>query len=245
MDQAWVFGPILCDLWHSVDVLASTSSILHLCVISLDRCSGITSDRDYLKIQNWLGAALWNGNTTCDVSELLSLKWTHGRLHHVIFLLTCILHVGVLKIILIYKGLKGRGLFFYGIFYDVNIFLIFFQKYARYWAITDPFNYPIKMSDKRAASLIVIVWVCSGSISFPAIAWWRLTAPGKWHLQRTEALALVCVGRACQRSMSNCQRLANFYEASVGWPPRIHRKGSLSDDMAVSFSLNIMLTDVK
>ena len=37
MDQAWVFGPILCDLWHSVDVLASTSSILHLCVISLDR----------------------------------------------------------------------------------------------------------------------------------------------------------------------------------------------------------------
>ena len=43
MDQAWVFGPILCDLWHSVDVLASTSSILHLCVISLDRW-GITAD---------------------------------------------------------------------------------------------------------------------------------------------------------------------------------------------------------
>ena len=52
---------------------------------------------------------------------------------------------------------------------------------VRYWAITDPFNYPVKMSDKRAASLIVIVWVCSGSISFPAIAWWRLTAPGKWR----------------------------------------------------------------
>ena len=50
---------------------------------------------------------------------------------------------------------------------------------VRYWAITDPFNYPLKMSDKRAASLIVIVWVCSGSISFPAIAWWRLTAPGE------------------------------------------------------------------
>ena len=37
MEQAWIFGPILCDLWHSLDVLASTSSILHLCVISLDR----------------------------------------------------------------------------------------------------------------------------------------------------------------------------------------------------------------
>ena len=49
----------------------------------------------------------------------------------------------------------------------------------RYWAITDPFNYPIKMSDKRAAYLIIIVWICSSSISFPAIAWWRLTANGK------------------------------------------------------------------
>ena len=85
MNQSWIFGPLLCDLWHSVDVLASTSSILHLCVISLDR----------------------------------------------------------------------------------------------YWAITDPFNYPIKMSDKRAAYLIIIVWVCSSSISFPAIAWWRLAADGE------------------------------------------------------------------
>ena len=84
MNQSWIFGPLLCDLWHSVDVLASTSSILHLCVISLDR----------------------------------------------------------------------------------------------YWAITDPFNYPIKMSDKRAAYLIIIVWVCSSTISFPAIAWWRLAADG-------------------------------------------------------------------
>ena len=50
--------------------------------------------------------------------------------------------------------------------------------FNRYWAITDPFNYPIKMSDKRAAYLIIIVWICSGSISFPAIAWWRLTAEG-------------------------------------------------------------------
>ena len=84
MDQAWVFGSVWCELWHSLDVLASTASILHLCVISLDR----------------------------------------------------------------------------------------------YWAITDPFNYPVKMNDKRAGYLIVLVWVCSSSISFPAIAWWRVTAEG-------------------------------------------------------------------
>ena len=31
------FNQVWCDIWHSLDVLASTASILHLCVISLDR----------------------------------------------------------------------------------------------------------------------------------------------------------------------------------------------------------------
>ncbi|XP_031617592.1 dopamine receptor 2 isoform X2 [Contarinia nasturtii] len=43
----------------------------------------------------------------------------------------------------------------------------------RYWAITDPFSYPMRMTRKRAAALIAAVWVCSGAISFPAIVWWR------------------------------------------------------------------------
>ncbi|XP_063380674.1 dopamine receptor 2-like [Cydia fagiglandana] len=43
----------------------------------------------------------------------------------------------------------------------------------RYWAITDPITYPMKMSGRKAAFLIAAVWVCSGAISFPAIAWWR------------------------------------------------------------------------
>lgn len=43
----------------------------------------------------------------------------------------------------------------------------------RYWAITDPFSYPMKMTRHRAAGLIAVVWVCSGAISFPAIVWWR------------------------------------------------------------------------
>ena len=37
MNKWWVFGQDWCDLWHSFDVLASTASILNLCVISLDR----------------------------------------------------------------------------------------------------------------------------------------------------------------------------------------------------------------
>ncbi|XP_076063766.1 uncharacterized protein LOC143038447 [Oratosquilla oratoria] len=79
----WAFGPDVCDVWHSFDVLASTASILNLCVISLDR----------------------------------------------------------------------------------------------YWAITDPFSYPSRMSPRRACGLIGLVWVCSSLISFPAIAWWRATSP--------------------------------------------------------------------
>ncbi len=84
MSGRWVFGADWCDAWHSLDVLASTASILNLCVISLDR----------------------------------------------------------------------------------------------YWAITNPISYPCKMSDSRASLLILLVWVCSAAISFPAIAWWRAVAPG-------------------------------------------------------------------
>ncbi|XP_058974519.1 dopamine receptor 2 [Musca domestica] len=49
----------------------------------------------------------------------------------------------------------------------------------RYWAITDPFSYPMRMTVKRAALLICAVWVCSSAISFPAILWWRAARDGE------------------------------------------------------------------
>ncbi|KAG5672728.1 hypothetical protein PVAND_002829 [Polypedilum vanderplanki] len=48
----------------------------------------------------------------------------------------------------------------------------------RYWAITDPFSYPMKMTRNRAVGLIAAVWVCSSLISFPAIYWWRAAREG-------------------------------------------------------------------
>lgn len=48
----------------------------------------------------------------------------------------------------------------------------------RYWAITDPFSYPMKMTRNKAAGLIAAVWICSGMISFPAIVWWRAVRGG-------------------------------------------------------------------
>ncbi|XP_019846312.3 dopamine receptor 2 isoform X2 [Bactrocera dorsalis] len=49
----------------------------------------------------------------------------------------------------------------------------------RYWAITDPFSYPMRMTGRRAAFLICAVWVCSSTISFPAIVWWRAARDGE------------------------------------------------------------------
>ncbi|CAG9836958.1 unnamed protein product [Diabrotica balteata] len=43
----------------------------------------------------------------------------------------------------------------------------------RYWAITDPITYPMRMTKLRSMLLIAAVWVCSSAISFPAIGWWR------------------------------------------------------------------------
>ena len=33
----WMFGPVWCDVHGALDVLLSTSSIMNLCLISLDR----------------------------------------------------------------------------------------------------------------------------------------------------------------------------------------------------------------
>uniref|UniRef100_A0A1I7T5J5 G_PROTEIN_RECEP_F1_2 domain-containing protein n=1 Tax=Caenorhabditis tropicalis TaxID=1561998 RepID=A0A1I7T5J5_9PELO len=37
-NHSWLFGLPMCDIFHAMDILASTASIWNLCVISLDRC---------------------------------------------------------------------------------------------------------------------------------------------------------------------------------------------------------------
>lgn len=45
----WSFGQLLCDLWVSSDITCCTASILHLCVIALDRYWAITDALEYSK----------------------------------------------------------------------------------------------------------------------------------------------------------------------------------------------------
>lgn len=43
----WSFGPVMCNLWVSFDVLSCTASILNLCMISVDRFYAITKPLEY------------------------------------------------------------------------------------------------------------------------------------------------------------------------------------------------------
>ncbi|XP_053561343.1 5-hydroxytryptamine receptor 1D [Bombina bombina] len=47
--QAWTFGQIMCDVWLLSDITCCTASILHLCVIALDRYWAITDALEYTK----------------------------------------------------------------------------------------------------------------------------------------------------------------------------------------------------
>lgn len=43
----WMFGYAMCDVWNSLDVYASTVSIIHLCCISIDRYYAIVKPLTY------------------------------------------------------------------------------------------------------------------------------------------------------------------------------------------------------
>lgn len=43
----WVLGSVLCELWLALDVLFVTASILHICIISLDRYWSVTQPLTY------------------------------------------------------------------------------------------------------------------------------------------------------------------------------------------------------
>lgn len=47
LTDTWLFGPIVCDIFNSLDVYFSSASILHLCCISVDRYYAIVRPLEY------------------------------------------------------------------------------------------------------------------------------------------------------------------------------------------------------
>ncbi|XP_030627716.1 5-hydroxytryptamine receptor 1B-like [Chanos chanos] len=49
VSQTWTLGQVMCDIWLSSDITCCTASILHLCIIALDRYWAITDAVEYSK----------------------------------------------------------------------------------------------------------------------------------------------------------------------------------------------------
>ncbi|XP_076872476.1 5-hydroxytryptamine receptor 1B-like [Brachyhypopomus gauderio] len=49
VSHTWTLGQVMCDIWLSSDITCCTASILHLCVIALDRYWAITDAVEYSK----------------------------------------------------------------------------------------------------------------------------------------------------------------------------------------------------
>lgn len=57
VSQTWTLGQVMCDIWLSSDITCCTASILHLCVIALDRYWAITDAVEYSKKRTPVRAA--------------------------------------------------------------------------------------------------------------------------------------------------------------------------------------------
>ncbi|KAM6973707.1 5-hydroxytryptamine receptor 1D [Aplochiton taeniatus] len=61
VSKTWSLGQIVCDIWLSSDITFCTASILHLCVIALDRYWAITDALEYSKRRTTRRAGLMIG----------------------------------------------------------------------------------------------------------------------------------------------------------------------------------------
>ncbi|XP_072264714.1 5-hydroxytryptamine receptor 1E isoform X2 [Pyxicephalus adspersus] len=79
--DTWALGFVICEIWLSVDMTCCTCSILHLCVIALDRYWAITDAIEYARKRTVKRAALMI-LTVWTISVFISLPPLFWRNHH-------------------------------------------------------------------------------------------------------------------------------------------------------------------
>ncbi|XP_069576534.1 5-hydroxytryptamine receptor 1D [Brachyistius frenatus] len=83
VSKTWSLGQIVCDIWLSSDITFCTASILHLCVIALDRYWAITDALEYSKRRTMRRAAIMVG-VVWVISISISLPplfWRQAKAH--------------------------------------------------------------------------------------------------------------------------------------------------------------------
>ncbi|XP_051578664.1 5-hydroxytryptamine receptor 1D-like [Myxocyprinus asiaticus] len=83
VSKTWTLGQILCDIWLSSDITFCTASILHLCVIALDRYWAITDALEYSKRRTVRRAGLMIG-VVWVISVSISMPplfWRQAKAH--------------------------------------------------------------------------------------------------------------------------------------------------------------------
>lgn len=80
----WVFGDWWCDIHSAADVLLCTSSIMNLCLISLDRYWSITQAVEYLRVSiAWL-ILLSRQHQSSGEDKRGKLRWEHRRVAKIV-----------------------------------------------------------------------------------------------------------------------------------------------------------------
>ncbi|NWH87977.1 5HT1E protein, partial [Aegithalos caudatus] len=81
MIDKWTLGYFICEIWLSVDMTCCTCSILHLCVIALDRYWAITDAIEYARKRTAKRAGLMIA-TVWTISVFISMPPLFWRNHH-------------------------------------------------------------------------------------------------------------------------------------------------------------------
>ena len=153
---------------------------------TIDRLWDLASDRACLAIVLFLFSIATVFGNMLVILAVIRERYLHTATNYFVTSLAfadCLVGLVVMPFSAIYEVLENRWLFTTDwcdvwrsldvLFSTASILNLCVISLDRYWAITNPFTYPTRMSRRRAAILIAIVWICSSAISFPAIAWWR------------------------------------------------------------------------